>query len=177
MAIDAFFLLLMIFACIKGYQKGLIIALFSIIAFIAGLAAALKLSAIVAAKLSASTNVSAKWLPVISFVLVFLIVVLLVNLGAKMLQKSVELVMLGWVNRIGGIIFYALLYSIVLSIFLFYAVQLHLIKNDTITTSGCYSFIKPLGPGIIDKLGIIIPFFKDMFSQLQHFFDAVSNKI
>ena len=177
MAIDAFFLFLMIFACIKGYQKGLIIALFSIIAFIAGLAAALKLSAIVAAKLSVSTNVSAKWLPVISFVLVFLIVVLLVNLGSKMLQKSVELVMLGWVNRIGGIIFYALLYSIVLSIFLFYAVQLHLIKNDTITASQCYSFIKPLGPGIIDKLGIIIPFFKDMFSQLQHFFDAVSNKI
>ena len=78
--------------------------------------------------------------------------------------------MLGWVNRIGGIIFYALLYSIVLSIFLFYAVQLHLIKNETITASSCYSFIKPLGPGIIDKLGIIIPFFKDMFSQLQHFF-------
>ena len=177
MAIDAFFALLLIFACIKGYQKGLIVALFSVLAFIAGLAAALKLSSVVAAKLSASTSVSVKWLPVISFVLVFLIVVLLVNLGAKMLQKSVELVMLGWVNRLGGIIFYALLYSIVLSIFLFYAVQLHLIKNDTMMASRCYSFIKPLGPAIIDKLGSIIPFFRDMFNQLQHFFGTVSNKI
>ena len=177
MVIDVFFLFLLIFACIKGYQKGLIVALFSIIAFIAGLAAALKLSAVVAAKLSASASVLAKWLPAISFVSVFLIVVLLVHLGAKMLQKSVEMVMLGWVNRLGGIIFYALLYNIVLSIFLFYAVQLHLIKNETITASSCYSFIKPLGPGIIDKLGILIPFFKDMFSQLQHFFGAVSNKI
>lgn len=177
MAIDAFFALLLIFACIKGYQKGLIVALFSVLAFIAGLAAALKLSSVVAAKLSASTSVSVKWLPVISFVLVFLIVVLLVNLGAKMLQKSVELVMLGWVNRLGGIIFYALLYSIVLSIFLFYAVQLHLVKNDTMMASRCYSFIKPLGPAIIDKLGSIIPFFRDMFNQLQHFFGTVSNKI
>ena len=177
MAIDAFFALLLIFACIKGYQKGLIVALFSVLAFIAGLAAALKLSSVVAAKLSASTSVSGKWLPVISFVLVFLIVVLLVNLGAKMLQKSVELVMLGWVNRLGGIIFYALLYSIVLSIFLFYAVQLHLVKNDSMMASRCYSFIKPLGPAIIDKLGSIIPFFRDMFNQLQHFFGTVSNKI
>lgn len=177
MAIDAFFLILMILACVKGYRKGLIVGLFSIIAFIVGLAAALKLSAVVAARMSTSTNISAKWLPVISFVLVFIIVVLLVNLGAKMLQKSAELVMLGWANKLGGIILYALLYSIVLSIFLFYAIQLHLLKNETIAASQCYSFIKPLGPGVIDKLGIIIPFFKDMFSQLQQFFDVIANKI
>jgi membrane protein required for colicin V production len=177
MIIDAFFAILIIFACIKGYQKGLIVALFSIIAFLAGLAAALKLSAIVATKLPENPGISAKWLPVISFILVFLIVLILVNLGARLVQKSVEMVMLGWVNRLGGIVFYILLYSIVLSIFLFYAVQLHLIKNDTILSSRCYSLIEPLGPGVIDKLGKIIPFFKDMFGQLQRFFDAVSNKI
>jgi membrane protein required for colicin V production len=94
-----------------------------------------------------------------------------------MLQKSVEMIMLGWANRLGGIILYALLYSIVFSIFLFFAVQLHLIKNETATASLCYSYIQPLGPVVIDKLGVIIPFFKDMFSQLQHFFGAVSNKI
>jgi membrane protein required for colicin V production len=177
MIIDALFAILFILACIKGYQKGLIVALFSILAFLAGLAAALKLSAVVATKLSVNEVISAKWLPVISFILVFLIVGILVSLGAKLVQKSVEMVMLGWLNRLGGIVFYILLYSIVLSIFLFYAVQLHLIKNESILTSRCYYLIKPLGPGVIDKLGIIIPFFKDMFVQLQHFFDAVSNKI
>jgi membrane protein required for colicin V production len=177
MAIDAFFVILVVLACIKGFQRGLIVAVFSIIAFVLGLAAALKLSAVVAEKLSESVSVSAKWLPVISFMLVFLIVLLLVHLGAKMLQKSVEFVMLGWVNRLGGIIFYGLLYTIVFSVFLFYAVQLHLIKNETIVASLCYSFIQPLGPGVINMLGFIIPFFKDMFNQLRHFFGAVSNKM
>lgn len=176
MAIDVLFAICMIIACIKGYQKGLIVAFFSIIAFIAGLAAALKLSAAVAVKLSAGTNISAKWLPAVSFALVFIIVVLLVHLGAKMLQKSVEMVLLGWVNRIGGILFYALLYCFVLSIFLFYAVQLHLLKNETINASATYSYLQPLGPWIIDKLSILIPFFKDMFTQLQDFFEAVFNK-
>ena len=177
MLIDAAFVLLIILACIKGFKKGLIVALFSIIAFIVGLAAALKLSSVVAAKLSTTINSSAKWLPVISFIAVFLIVVLLVNLAGKMLQKSVELVLLGWVNRIGGIILFALLYSIIFSIFLFYAVQLHFIKPSAIQASQCYSFLKPLGPAVIDKLGNIIPFFKDMFSRLEAFFNKVSNKI
>lgn len=177
MLIDAVFALLILLACIKGYRKGLIIALFSIIAFIVGLAAALKLSAVVAAKLSTTISASGKWLPVISFILVFLIVVLLVNLAGKMLQKSVEMVLLGWVNRIGGMILYALLYSIIFSIFLFYAVQLHFIKPETIRASQCYSFLQPLGPAVIDKLGSVIPFFKDMFHSLEAFFNKVSNKI
>jgi len=177
MLIDVAFALLVLLACIKGYKKGLIIALFSIIAFIAGLAAALKLSSVVADKLSTTLNSAAKWLPVISFIAVFLIVVLLVNLAGKMLQKSVELILLGWVNRLGGVILFVLLYSIIFSIFLFYVVQLHFIKLPAIQDSQSYSFIKPLGPAVIDKLGSIIPFFKDMFSHLEAFFNKVSNKI
>ena len=177
MLIDAAFALLIILACIKGFRKGLIVALFSIIAFIVGLAAALKLSSAVAVKLSNTINSSAKWLPVISFIAVFLIVVLLVNLAGKMLQKSVEMILLGWVNRLGGIILFVLLYSIIFSIFLFYAVQLHFIKPASIQASQCYLFIKPLGPAVIGRLGNIIPFFKDMFSLLEAFFNKVSNKI
>lgn len=177
MLIDVAFFILIILACIKGFRKGLIVAFFSIIAFIAGLAAALKLSSVVAIKLSATINASAKWLPVISFILVFLIVVLLVNLAGKMLEKSVEMLLLGWVNKLGGIVLFVLLYSIIFSIFLFYAVQLDFLKPQTIKASQCYSIIQPIGPAVIDKLGTIIPYFKDMFSHLQEFFNKVSNKI
>ncbi len=177
MLIDASLAILFLIACFKGYQKGFIVALFSIVAFVVGLAAALKLSAVVAEKLTNSISVSAKWLPVISFILVFLIVVILVNLGAKLLQKSVEMIMMGWVNRLGGIVLYVFIYAIMFSIFLFYAEQLKIIKPETISSSRFYAIIKPFGPGIIDKLGIIVPFFKNMFVQLQQFFEAISNKI
>ena len=73
MLIDLVFAVLVFFACIKGLRKGLIIALFSVVAFIVGLAAALKLSAVVANKLSENLEVSGKWLPVISFTVVFFI--------------------------------------------------------------------------------------------------------
>lgn len=177
MFIDIVFLLLMLMACVKGYSKGMIVALFSVIGFIAGLAAAVKLSVYATQKLSGTFNTAGKWLPFISFLLVFLIVVMLVHLGGRLLQKSVEMLMLGWLNRIGGIVLYALLYSILLSILLFYAVQLKIISAETVVASRAYLYIQPLGPKVMDSLGSIIPVFKDMFTQLEVFFEKVPGVI
>ena len=103
MILDILAVIILIFAVIKGYQRGLIVGVFSFIAIIIGLAAALKLSAIAAGYIGKAINISDTWLPVISFAVVFIVVVLLVRLGANMIQKTVELSMLGWVNRLGGI--------------------------------------------------------------------------
>lgn len=177
MVIDLIFAVLMVFACIKGYQRGLILAVFSIVAFIIGLAAALKLSTVVADWMKDSVSVSAKWLPFISFVVVFFAVVLLVRWGGKLIEKSFQVVMLGWLNRIGGIVFFAALYIIIFSIFLFYAEKLQLIKPTVIESSVTYSFVQPWGPKVIDGFGTVIPVFKDMFSRLEEFFGGISNKI
>ena len=135
MFIDAVFVLLLLFACINGYRKGLILASFSILAFIAGLAAAIKFSSIVAARLSANINSTGKWIPVLSFIAVFLIVALIINRAARLLQKSVEFILLGWINRVGGVILFALLYSIIFSVFLFYAHQLNLLNEKNINAT------------------------------------------
>ena len=177
MLIDLIFAALMMMAIFKGYQKGLIIAVFSIIAFILGLAAALKLSAIVADYLKDSISVSAKWLPFIAFAFVFFAVIVLVRLGAKLIEKAFQVVLLGWVNRIGGILLYAVLYIIILSIFIFYAEKLMLLKPVTSQSSLSYEFIQPWGPKVMDNFGKLIPPFKDMFTQLGDFFNGLSNKI
>jgi membrane protein required for colicin V production len=177
MFIDLVLAILIIFACIQGLRKGFILALFSIIAFIIGIAAALKLSAVVAMKLSENVNVSGKWLPVISFLLVFILVVVLVNLGGRLIQKAIETLLLGWVNKIAGVVLYILLYCIIYSIFLFYAVQLHFIKGSAISASQTYAYIQPLGPKVINVIGTVIPLFKDIFAQLEYFFGQVSNKM
>ena len=177
MLIDFTFAALIILAIIKGYQKGFIIAIFSIIAFIIGLAAALKLSTAVAGYLKDSISVSAKWLPFIAFALVFFVVIILVRLGAKLIEKTFQAVMLGWLNRIGGILLYAVLYLIILSIFIFYAEKLQLLQQAAIESSQTYHFIQPWGPKVMDNFGRLIPVFKDMFTELGDFFNSLSNKI
>jgi len=177
MLIDIVFAILLIMACIKGFQKGLIIAVFSIVAFIIGLAAALKLSTAVASWLGNSVSVNTKWLPFISFALVFFIVILLVRWGARLIEKTFQLALLGWVNKIGGIAFYLALYIIIFSLFLFYIEKIQLIQPSVIETSSTYSYLSPIGPKVMNSTGTVIPIFKDMFAELSDFFAKESTNI
>lgn len=176
MFVDFIAIGLIILAIIKGFQKGLVVAIFSLLAFIIGLAAALKLSTVVASYLGANTTVSQRWLPILAFAVVFFIVVLLVRLGAKIIEGGLRMAMLGWVNKLGGVVFYLLLYFFIFSIVLFYATQLHLIKTETIQTSSTYPIIYPMAPVVLDTLGSIVPVFKNMFTSLENFFDNLSKK-
>ena len=176
MLIDIIAIALIVLAMIKGFQKGLVVAIFSLLAFIIGLAAALKLSSVVAVYLGTNTNISHRWLPILAFVIVFFIVAFLVRLGAKMIEGALRMATLGWINKLGGIVFYFLLYFFVFSIVLFYFTQLHLIKPETIQTSVTYPIIYPMAPVILDGLGTVVPLFKNMFGQLENFFDNLSKK-
>ena len=173
MFIDVIVFVLLLVAIFKGLRKGLIVALFSFLAFIVGLAAALKLSSAMATYLGENVSISQRWLPVVAFIAVFIIVVILVRLGAKAIEMAVRLVMLGWLNRLGGAVFFALLYLFVFSVLLFYADSLQLINETTKTASHTYPYLQPLAPKIIAGLGTILPFFKDMFAELSLFFEKL----
>ena len=176
MIIDIAFVLAMIFAIFKGFRKGLILGIFSLLAFIIGLAAALKLSVVVAGWLKNSAGSLSKWLPLISFVLVFVAVVLVVNLAARAIKKTMQFAMLGWMDSLGGMALYIVIYAIIFSVFLFFANNLFLIQPATIQDSKVYPYVAPWGPDVINNLGKIIPLFKDMFTQLQDFFGAIAKK-
>lgn len=177
MIIDSAFFILMIIAVFKGFSKGIVVGIFSLIAFIIGLAAALKLSAVIAHHLQESSGITARWLPLIAFALVFLVVVLLVHLGAKIIRKMVSLAMLGWLDRLAGIGLYIIIYTIIFSVLLFFAEKMTLLKPETIKASKVYDYVAPWGPAVIDNLGKIIPVFKDLFLQLQSFFQNLGDKL
>jgi membrane protein required for colicin V production len=177
MLIDLVFAVVLVLALLKGYQRGLIVGLFSLVAVIIGLAAAMKLSAVVAGYIGKAVKVSDEWLPVISFIVVFIVVILLIRLGANAIERTVEVVKLGWLNKLGGILLYAALYTIVFSVLLFYAEQVKLLKPSLIQQSHTYAWIQPLGPKVINGFGSILPVFKDMFGELEAFFDGVAKDI
>ena len=176
MLIDLLVVVLLAFAVFKGLQKGLIVAVFSLLAFIIGLAAAMKLSAVAAEKIGEQVNVSERWLPFIAFLVVFIIVVFLVRLGARAIEGAVNLAMMGCINKIGGVIFFALIYLFIFSIIIFYAEQLHIIKEDAMDASVTYPYLKDLAPKIIAGIAVVLPFFKDMFADLSSFFGDVSEQ-
>lgn len=177
MIIDIITLILLAIAIFKGWQRGLIVAVFSLVGLIVGLAAALKLSVLVAGYLDEAVSIFSKWLPVISFALVFIVVVLLIRMVANLIQASVELAWLGGVNKIGGAALYIIVYLLAFSVILFFLVQSGLITKKTVNESVTYQYIEPWGPWVLNSIGGFVPVFKNMFTELQQFFENISRKI
>jgi membrane protein required for colicin V production len=176
MMIDIIFLVLMLIAVFRGMQRGLLVAIFSVIACIVGLAAAIKLSAVVADHLRADAHLHSKWLPILAFILVFVAVVFLVRWLANLIEAALDFAFLGWLNKIGGLILYVSLFIAVYSIVLFYGTSAHIISPQIIASSKVYSFVEPWGPAIIDGIGNIVPIFKNMFKELEDFFSGIAKK-
>ena len=76
--IDIIFCVIIFLAILRGWRRGLLLALFSVICCLVGLAAAVKLSALVAAHMGSDLKISSRWLPVIAFIFVFIVVALLI---------------------------------------------------------------------------------------------------
>ena len=176
MILDLIAAILLVLAIFKGYKKGVILAAFSYVALIIGIAAAMKLSVVVAAYLS-SNSMHGKWLSFLSFVIVLVLVILLIKLVGRMIEKLVEAVLMGWLNRLAGILLYALVYFTLYSVVLFYTTKMGLTGLQTIKGSVTYPYFNNLGPWVIDHLGEAIPWFKDMFSHLTDFFAGMAAKI
>lgn len=176
MSIDVLFLLFMVLAIFRGIRHGFIISVCSAIAIFIGLAAAIRLSASVAASLSNSAHLSYRWLPVLTFLSIFLGVVILVRLGARLAERAVDLALMGWLNKLAGVLLYAVIYAIILSVVLFYTVQLHLIGPRTLKASVIYPFIRPWGQVVIDEFGKFVPWFKGMFVRLEDFFSRFDGR-
>ncbi|RAJ85762.1 membrane protein required for colicin V production [Chitinophaga dinghuensis] len=177
MPIDVVFAVLMVFAVYKGYTRGLIVAVFSVIGLVLGMAAALKLSSATALYVQRHWNVHFMWLPVLCYICLFTVVVLLVRLGATALQRVVEMVLLGWLNKLGGILLYSLVFIIIYSVLLWIANQLYWLSPETKLQSVVYPYIEKVGPWVLNNIGKVLPIFKDIFTQLQAFFDGAARHI
>lgn len=170
MWIDLLWLGLLLLAGIKGYKRGLIVGVFSFVAVLVGLAAAVKLSVVAAAYMRQYTVIAGGWIPLLSFLVVFLVVVLLIRLGANAIEEAVKIVTLGWANKLGGVLLYAALYTLVYSVVLFYLSSMGVLSEKTLHDSVTFSVLKHLGPWTLDTFATLFPLFKDMFASLQQFF-------
>jgi len=174
MIIDIVFVILLALAIIRGVSRGFIVAIFSFIAIIVGVAAAMKLSFIVTGWLQEFFHTGKQWLPILSFLIVFSGVVLLIRWLANLIQAAIKIAMLGWLNKLSGVVLYMLTYLFVYSIILFYLTKMGFITNETISASRTYALVEPFGVQAIEILGKIIPFFKDIFQEFSDFFEKIA---
>ena len=177
MALDVIGIILIILFFIRGYMKGFILAAFSVLAILLGILCALKLSQSFAAWMLAKGYVSSGWVQVVSYVLLFILVVLVVRMVGKLIEKAVEAVLLGFVNRVIGATLYAFLGAVLWSSLLWIGSHMHILTPEVIAASKTYALLSRLAPWFFEQAGKLIPYVKDTFTNLEHFFDSVNQKL
>lgn len=138
MFLDILLLILLVLATYTGYKRGLIVGVFFTRGYYSWLSGCHEIIRGSNGLFACLFFLGRKWVPPLSFLLVLVGVILLIRLGANALEKGVQLITLGWVNTLGGILFYWAIYLLSCSIILFYALQLPFFPTDGMEESITY---------------------------------------
>lgn len=117
--IDVIIIILLLWSIVKGFRKGFIIELASLLALILGIYGAIKFADLTAAYLSENVNLPEDYTPLIAFALTFIVIVIGVHFIARLVQTLVKMVALNFINRLAGAIFSGLKILLILSFVLF----------------------------------------------------------
>jgi membrane protein required for colicin V production len=118
--IDVLIVIILLWSIIKGFRKGFIIELASLLALILGIYGAIKFADITAGYLSDNVNLPDDYTPLIAFALTFIVIVIGVHFLARLVQTLVKMVALNFINRLAGAIFSGLKITLILSFVLFF---------------------------------------------------------
>lgn len=86
----------------RGFRKGLIIEIVTLLALGVGIYGAMHFSDFTAGRLQEVMNINPKYLNTIAFVLTFILLAVVVNLVGRVVRKMVCSMNLGFVDRLGG---------------------------------------------------------------------------
>ena len=147
---------LVLFGAVKGFFKGFIIEAASIVALIVGILGALLFASTIGGLLSTYFDFDTIPPTGIIFALIFIVIIISINLLAKLLTKFIKMAALGLINRIFGTLFVGLKFAIMLSALLLLLDQFSFLFQyfDTIILeeSILYDPIKNLGEILFEWL-------------------------
>ena len=115
---DFIIAIFLLWSAYRGITKGFLIMAASLAALVLGVWGAIRFSHLTAALMISFFSMETKYLALISFALTFVIIVILVHLLSRALDKLVKAVALGLVNRLAGLLFGLLKTAFLISIFL-----------------------------------------------------------
>jgi len=151
----------------------LLLEIFGILAFVLAIIGGFKLMELGMTYLSAYFDGIDHLLPFISFLVIFIAIILLVNLFGKLVKKMVDMTLLGGVDKFAGAIVGIVKWAIGLSIILW------LTNNFGIELPGqdeelvLYPFLAELGPSLITALDVVLPFAEEMLESIKELISPV----
>lgn len=154
--IDIIIGLLLLLAAIQGFIKGFINEIFSLAALILGIWGAINYSYILNDFIKDNFNTNYEHLNIISFIITLLMVIIVVKLAGSLINRIIETVVPGFLNKLAGMAFgifrTVLILSIVIMVFDKIDNNVHIIPPQVKAESKLYPPIQNLVPSLFPSI-------------------------
>ena len=154
--LDIIIIISMAAALIEGLAKGFISQAISVISLLVGIWASSRFAGMVCEWLAQHVSGSEQTLHIVAFALIFIVVSIALSLIGKMLEKIINFVMLGWINRLLGAVLALVKCMLILALLAtaFNAINeaLHLVKPEIFTESQLYQMLKAFAATVFPYL-------------------------
>lgn len=166
--LDFILLAPILFGAYQGYKKGFVLEIIAIISFILAIIGGFKLMHWGMDFLDQYFDISGNLLPFISFIVIFIAIIVLINLVGKIFKKIIDLTLLGAVDNLAGAILSALKWVLGISIILWLSASFGLdISEDWTEESLLFEPVISFAPNFISFITDYIPFAHDLFEHIQ----------
>ncbi len=164
--IDIAIVIILVIGGYFGYKKGFLMELFFLVAIVLGVFVGFRLMGAGVDYLHREFNADTSLLPYISFLIIFILVVVGVTLAARLFKSSLDKTFLGRVDAIAGGILGLLKYMFCVSVVLWLLESVHY-KLPVSWTAGSWLYPVTLkfAPAVAGLFGSILPVFKEIFRE------------
>ena len=157
--IRCMFLIALAWGAFRGFVKGFILQIVTLLALMLGIWASIHFSDGMAHFLTRNLDITGRYLPVLSFLLIFILVIIVAHLIGLLMTRLFELTPVGWLNRVGGIFFgilkMAFIVSVILSLQNRMKEKVHILPEKQIKSSLLYEPVASIAPAVFPHLRLL----------------------
>jgi len=166
--LDILLLIPLLFGAYLGYKKGLLLEIVSLVALIVAVIGAFKLLDFGMDLLQPYFENWEQALPIISFILLFVGILLLVNLVGKIVKKILDMTLLGGLDNFAGSVIGLLKWAFGVSLVLWLGESIEIsISADMAEGTYIYPIVASIAPFVVELISDYMPFIQEVFDQLK----------
>ncbi|HUV00169.1 MAG TPA: CvpA family protein [Bacteroidales bacterium] len=155
--IDFIIIILLVFGVARGFTDGLVRELASLLALILGIWGAIKFSAFTAGRLYDYFDMTGQYVGIIAFLITFIVIVIIIHFIGMIVDRFVDAISLGFLNRILGMVFgifkTALILSVIFVVLNAIDARHPFLPKARIEQSRLYNPIADIAPAIFPIIG------------------------
>jgi len=170
--IDIALAAILVVAFYLGFKNGMLNAFFTLLAIMVGTTGAVKLSYHANAILS-NQGLESKYLPFISFIIVFTLLVVAVKILGFSVDKLVSKAGLSWANKLAGAVLLMAAGVWAASTGIFYLDNMEFLTDELKSESVSFPLLEEFTPQIIEGVGYVLPFMNDLMDGIKEYFQEL----